>query len=104
MADLKRQNDKLERQMREIMKHMSATSSFTFEESPDNSATQDSSNSPASTDKDDCIVCMDGPKTIALLPCKHLCLCRNCSETGGITVCPICAVAVESTFNIVPTG
>ena len=26
----------------------------------------------------DCIVCMTEPKTTALLPCRHLCVCSDC--------------------------
>lgn len=37
-----------------------------------------------------CIVCEENPKTILLMPCKHLCLCLTCSEHPTMKKCPIC--------------
>jgi hypothetical protein len=35
-----------------------------------------------------CVVCQDAPKSVLLLPCKHICTCDECSE--AISDCPIC--------------
>ena len=51
----------------------------------------------------ECVICLDGPRTIALLPCKHLCLCKNCYNSS-VTKCPVCAIEVVDMMDIVPTG
>lgn len=35
-----------------------------------------------------CVVCFDGPKDTAVLPCKHLCACTECAP--ALRTCPIC--------------
>ncbi|KAL7540832.1 hypothetical protein ACHAXR_010746 [Thalassiosira sp. AJA248-18] len=40
-----------------------------------------------------CVVCEDGKKEILLLPCNHMCLCKNCADTclfKTIKQCPMC--------------
>jgi hypothetical protein len=43
-----------------------------------------------------CVVCMDAPRSVLLLPCKHLALCEECSESlqagGNKGACPVCRV------------
>ncbi|XP_061711907.1 mitochondrial E3 ubiquitin protein ligase 1-like [Cydia pomonella] len=42
-----------------------------------------------------CVVCIENPKQIILLPCGHVCLCEDCSDR--ITEqCPICRERIES--------
>ena len=41
-----------------------------------------------STDDSMCVVCYDGPKDTAVLPCKHLCACKDCAP--ALRACPIC--------------
>lgn len=45
-----------------------------------------------------CVVCMDQPRSVLLLPCKHLALCEACSKelqsSGGTGECPVCRVPV----------
>ena len=43
-----------------------------------------------------CVVCMEGNKTVLLLPCKHLCVCSGCSDRVELTHCPLCRNAIES--------
>ena len=35
-----------------------------------------------------CIVCMEGPKTHAAIPCGHLCVCEGCAAV--LKECPGC--------------
>lgn len=35
-----------------------------------------------------CSICIDNPKTMAIIPCGHLCCCKECAEM--LTACPIC--------------
>lgn len=46
----------------------------------------------------DCIVCMDAPKTHLVLPCGHLGYCKVCVQT--LKVCSLCRGEVQG-FNIV---
>jgi hypothetical protein len=49
-----------------------------------------------------CVVCLDAPRSVLLLPCKHLALCEECSQslqgsaggTGSGGCCPVCRVPV----------
>jgi len=48
-----------------------------------------------------CVVCQDELKSVVLLPCRHLCLCLECS----ITVtrkgkCPLCRSAIETALSV----
>lgn len=35
-----------------------------------------------------CVVCWENPRNVVVFPCKHLCLCENCSV--NLQKCPIC--------------
>ena len=83
----------LERQMRSITSRSSSVA-----ESPNNSATN-----ALLTGGNECVICLDGPKTIVLFPCKHLCLCSKCSVGNTLKTCPICMKEVEKKLDIVPT-
>jgi hypothetical protein len=40
-----------------------------------------------------CVVCMDAPKTHAIVPCGHVCVCEECGErllAVQPVVCPMC--------------
>jgi hypothetical protein len=37
-----------------------------------------------------CVVCLESQKSVLLLPCRHLCLCGECSSRPEVTKCPIC--------------
>mmetsp|Transcript_17403 Transcript_17403/g.31744 ORF Transcript_17403/g.31744 Transcript_17403/m.31744 type:complete len:270 (-) Transcript_17403:487-1296(-) len=39
-----------------------------------------------------CCVCMDKPSEVVLLPCKHLSMCAECSES--VSRCPLCRVEI----------
>ncbi|KAF0695910.1 Aste57867_13302 [Aphanomyces stellatus] len=50
----------------------------------------------------ECIICMCEPRNTTILPCRHLCICAECSEAlkrPGST-CPICRGKVESMLQI----
>ena len=43
----------------------------------------------------ECVVCLTEPRSVTVLPCRHLCLCRNCSDVIRASPlyqqkCPIC--------------
>ena len=50
-----------------------------------------------------CIVCEDGKKEVLLLPCKHMCLCKNCASTclfKTIKECPMCRAPVKDSMDV----
>lgn len=46
-----------------------------------------------------CVICWERSRNIVLLPCRHLCLCKECSEYlqpgEGETRCPLCRKVVD---------
>lgn len=51
---------------------------------------------------DRCVICRDRRKTVLLMPCRHLCLCRICATHLGNyrTVCPLCRKTYFNTIQI----
>ncbi|EQC39353.1 hypothetical protein SDRG_03557 [Saprolegnia diclina VS20] len=50
----------------------------------------------------ECIICLCEPRNTTILPCRHMCICLECSEAlkkPGST-CPICRTKVESLLQI----
>jgi len=44
-------------------------------------------------DQRSCIICLENERCVALIPCGHLCLCRECSGTQK--KCPICRTPIQ---------
>jgi len=43
----------------------------------------------------ECVVCLDAPKAVVLVPCGHKCLCEACAERILVgEPCPVCRVVV----------
>ena len=93
MADLKRQ-------IRQLTGQMSASSPM--EESSNISAAYEARDGSELSQGTECTICFDAPKTIVLFPCKHLCLCSNCSATKNVVKCPMCAAAIQYKLDIFP--
>jgi hypothetical protein len=47
-----------------------------------------------------CRICQDQIKTIVLLPCQHMCLCKPCLDRKKWKKCPMCRQRVESTIEV----
>jgi hypothetical protein len=45
-----------------------------------------------------CVICMDAPKCVVLMPCKHYCACEDCA--GLLQQCPLCRKMVIHTLKI----
>mmetsp|Transcript_57193 Transcript_57193/g.100091 ORF Transcript_57193/g.100091 Transcript_57193/m.100091 type:complete len:387 (+) Transcript_57193:84-1244(+) len=53
------------------------------------------------TDGELCVICLSEPRTTAVIPCRHLCVCEECSvnlRMNGAT-CPICRGPVQNMAN-----
>jgi len=50
----------------------------------------------------DCVVCLSKPKTILVLPCRHLAFCKDCVTTylSKANVCPLCRVPIKEHLEI----
>ena len=46
-----------------------------------------------------CCVCLEGKKTVVLMPCRHLCLCDACQYRIKET-CPLCKTTVTHSINV----
>jgi len=45
-----------------------------------------------------CVVCWDQPRSVAIVPCGHLCLCAQCA--AALNNCPICRAAATQLLTI----
>eukprot|EP01047_Picozoa_sp_COSAG01_P056202 COSAG01_NODE_6345_length_3723_cov_13.346302_2_plen_194_part_00 len=45
-----------------------------------------------------CVICLDGPKDTAVLPCRHLCVCSTCAR--ALDRCPLCRGGVSATMQM----
>ncbi|XP_034473357.1 uncharacterized protein LOC117780804 isoform X2 [Drosophila innubila] len=65
-------------------------------------APQQSDSSSVRTDQ--CVVCLERRRNIVLLPCRHLCMCKECSQQlprfEGGDRCPICRDLVETVMAV----
>lgn len=55
-----------------------------------------------SNDDLDCVICQERTKCILLLPCRHVCMCSECSDMFQLydNACPICRNHIEETMRI----
>lgn len=45
-----------------------------------------------------CVVCMDAPLEMVLIPCRHMCVCEDCSKQ--LISCPMCRQTVEDALKV----
>jgi len=52
-------------------------------------------------DEEDCVICLSSERSVALLPCRHLCMCGDCASyfKDQSTICPICRSYVSALVN-----
>ena len=47
-----------------------------------------------------CVICHDREKCVILMPCRHLCLCVECSNHDAVNSCPKCRAVISSKINV----
>lgn len=45
-----------------------------------------------------CVVCIDEEKSVLLLPCRHVCVCKVCSRQ--LDTCPVCRAHIDDKINV----
>lgn len=45
-----------------------------------------------------CVVCMDAPLEMVLIPCRHMCVCEGCSK--HLISCPMCRQTVQDALKV----
>jgi hypothetical protein len=46
----------------------------------------------------ECSICLDNRKNMMCYPCRHVCMCRECSQ--NIKKCPLCRTNIESLIEV----
>lgn len=55
----------------------------------------------------ECVICLSKPREVAILHCRHVCLCRSCATITSSTwsfQCPVCRGRVASMCGLVESG
>ncbi len=48
-----------------------------------------------------CCCCWELPKTVVLLPCRHLCVCEACGlDEAALATCPMCRQRIAQRFKV----
>jgi Zinc finger, C3HC4 type (RING finger) len=58
--------------------------------------------SDSETTQPECVVCLSGPKDTIVLPCRHLCVCKECAlrVRRQTRKCPICRQEFHSLLHM----
>jgi len=47
-----------------------------------------------------CVVCQDEEKSVLLLPCRHVCVCKGCARNSQLDNCPLCREEIVDRINV----
>lgn len=52
-----------------------------------------------------CVVCMEQEKSVVLLPCKHMCMCKACTQQilargQDTAMCPVCRGPIHDIMGL----
>lgn len=51
-------------------------------------------------EKNHCVICQTETKTVLLLPCRHLCTCKECSQRSELVNCPLCRTLIKQKIDV----
>ena len=61
---------------------------------------EETQNTKYFNDNNYCCVCLNGVQNTVLLPCKHLCVCFECSSHPLLIYCPLCKIRINDRMNV----
>lgn len=47
-----------------------------------------------------CVICRENPKEVLMMPCRHLCVCKDCGYRVELTCCPLCREATSERLTV----
>jgi hypothetical protein len=47
-----------------------------------------------------CVVCRENPKEVLMMPCRHLCVCKDCGHRVELTRCPLCREVIAERLTV----
>ena len=47
-----------------------------------------------------CVICRENPKKVLIMPCRHLCVCKDCGNHIELTRCPLCREAIAERLTV----
>ena len=51
-------------------------------------------------EKRSCVICQVEEKSVLLMPCRHLCVCKECSKRKELIKCPLCRIHIEDKIHV----
>lgn len=55
---------------------------------------------PSSANIDTCVICLDRPRGVVYLPCRHFIICEHCFTASRLSTCPLCRSPIADTIII----
>jgi len=47
-----------------------------------------------------CVICKEKAKCVLLMPCRHLCVCKECGYHNSLVQCPLCRKTITERINV----
>jgi len=47
-----------------------------------------------------CVICRESPKEVLFMPCRHLCVCKDCGHRAELERCPLCREAIAERISV----
>lgn len=47
-----------------------------------------------------CVICRESPKEVLFMPCRHLCVCKDCGHREELERCPLCREVIAERISV----
>ena len=47
-----------------------------------------------------CVICRENPKVVLIMPCRHLCVCKDCGHRVELERCPLCREQIAERLEV----